>query len=127
MLFPACESPKSSREPSNREESDPALEAILQYKKLKAEGKLPTPEQEAESLRVLNAKNKENIDTLSVRVKEVARACREKHNDAEAYKACLKEREPLIFSDGKERDDCIHRGKYELPVRVHWHSLVQAA
>ena len=115
FLLMACDSPKSLPEPHSREASDAVLDAVLRYRKLEVEGKLPTPEQEAESLRFLKAKTKKNFEELTFRIREAGWACREKEFDAAAHKACVREREPLIFSDGKERDECIMAGKTNCP------------
>ncbi len=62
---------------------------------------------------------------MIIRLKEAARACREKENDSEAHKAGLQEREPVIFSDRKKRDDVAwpeKRTAIKILIRTTWHS-----
>jgi hypothetical protein len=107
LITAACDSSKSSQQAT-----DDALEAVLHYKKLKAEGKLPTPEEQAELRRQLRERTDRISSELQARIKAVASECLESHpNNPEAYKGCLQEREPLVFGDGKARDDCIMAGK----------------
>lgn len=111
LLLLGCDSNKSPREAT-----DDALEAVLRYKKLKAEGKLPTPEEEAELRRRLQARVDQMFAEWQARVKTVVAQCSEIYPDnPDAYKLCLQKREPVLFSDGKARDDCIMGGKTSCP------------
>ena len=84
----------------------------MRYRKLKAEDKLPTPEEEAELRRRIQARMDRMFAELGVRIKTVVALCSRNYpNDSDAYKRCLQEHEPVLFSDGKTRDDCIMGGK----------------
>jgi hypothetical protein len=92
------------------------LEAVLRYKKLKAEGNLPIPEEEAELRQRLKERMDQTFAEHRARIKAIAAECFESHpNNADAYKLCSQEREPLIFGDEKARDDCVMSRKTNCP------------
>jgi metal-dependent amidase/aminoacylase/carboxypeptidase family protein len=74
LLITACDAPKSSQQAT-----DDALEAVLRYKKLKAEGKLPTVEEQAELRRQIRERTDRISSELRSRIKTVASECFESH------------------------------------------------